>query len=116
LWRGWRQLEGYGFALFAHLRPDLLLIKGGTVRFPFAEDLEIPGFPLPPGHTYGCMAEGLLLGWEGTNDSSYIGSVRPGQVRLVAAMAQRHGFELSDYKRVCVFGSPVKEVVHARPG
>jgi len=98
------------------LRPDLFLIKGGTVRLPVADDLEIPGFPLPPGHTFGCMAEGLLLGWEGTNDSSYIGSVRPAQVRLVEAMARRHGFELSDYKRLCVFGSPENEVLHGRLG
>ncbi|MGE5192468.1 MAG: aminotransferase class III-fold pyridoxal phosphate-dependent enzyme, partial [Deltaproteobacteria bacterium] len=88
------------------LRPDLFLIKGGTVRLPGAEDLEIPGFPLPPGHTFGCMAEGLLLGWEGTPGTSFVGAVRPAQVRQVEAMAGRHGFELSDYKRLCVFGSP----------
>jgi acetylornithine/succinyldiaminopimelate/putrescine aminotransferase/predicted amino acid dehydrogenase len=98
------------------LRPDLLIIKGGTVRLPFAEDLEIPGFPLPPGHTFGCMAEGLLLGWEGLNDTSFTGSVRPGQVRRIEAMAHRHGFELSDYKRRCVFGSQENEVLHGRLG
>jgi predicted amino acid dehydrogenase len=93
------------------LRPDLLLIRGGTVRLPLAEDLEIPGFPLPPGYTYGCMAEAVLLGFEGACGTSFTGPVRPRQVRHIAALARRHGFELADYKRLCVLDSRMAEVV-----
>lgn len=95
----------------AAMRPDLLLIRGGTVRLPFAEDLDIPGFPLPPGYTYGCMAEAILLGLEGACDTSFTGPVRPRQVRHIAALARRHGFELADYKRLCVLDSLPAEVI-----
>ena len=62
------------------IRPDLAIIKGGIVRLPYGEDLEIVGFPLPPGQTYGCMAEGILLGFEGVRDTTFTGSLTPNQV------------------------------------
>ena len=94
------------------IRPDLLVIKGGIVRLPFGEDLEIIGFPLPPGHTYGCMAEGILLGFEGVRDTTFTGLVTPQQVYRIEETAQRHGFELADYKTFCVFGSEQREELH----
>lgn len=80
----------------AKLRPDVTLLPGGVVQLPYGEHLNIPGFPLAAGRTYGCMAEGLLLGlerqscWRGTGPSS------AEQARQIAAVAQRHGFELFD--------------------
>jgi predicted amino acid dehydrogenase len=94
------------------LRPDLCLIKGGKVRLPFEEDLEIPGFPLPSGQTFGCMAEGILLGLEGGAGASFIGPVRPSQVRKIAAFAHRHGFELSNDKRHSLAESQRAEILH----
>jgi acetylornithine/succinyldiaminopimelate/putrescine aminotransferase/predicted amino acid dehydrogenase len=96
-----------------HARPDLLVIKGGIARLPHGEDLGIVGFPLPPGHTYGCMAESLLLGLEGVGDSTFTGSLRAEHVRRVLAMADRHGFELADYKTSCVLGGERRELAHA---
>jgi predicted amino acid dehydrogenase len=97
----------------AALRPDLVLIKGGIVSLPFGEDLEIVGFPLPPGQTYGCMAEAILLGFEGICDSAFTGSLTADQVASVAAMAARHGFELAGYKRSCVLGCDRKGDAYA---
>ena len=94
-------------------RPDLLIVKGGIVSLPFGEDLEIVGFPLPPGQTYGCMAEAMLLGFEGIRDATFTGSLTADLVVRVAAMAARHGFELANYKRSCVLGSERKEEAHA---
>ena len=88
----------------AAARPDLLIIKGGIVSLPFGEDMEIAGFPLPPGQTYACMAEAMLLGFEGIRDATFTGSLTADLVVRVAAMAARHGFELADYKRSCVLG------------
>lgn len=90
-------------------RLDLLIIKGGIVSLPFGEDLEIIGFPLPRGQTYGCMAEAMLLGFEGVRDSTFTGTLTAEHVVRVTAMAARHGFELADYKRSCVLGSERKE-------
>lgn len=97
----------------AQRRPDLLIIKGGIVSLPFAENLEIAGFPLPTGQTYACMAEAMLLGFEGIRDASFTGSLTPQQVMQVSAMAARHGFELADYKRSCVLGFEPKKDVRA---
>ncbi len=88
----------------AATRPDLLIIKGGVVSLPFGEDMEIAGFPLAPGQTYACMAEAMLLGFEGIRDATFTGSLTADLVARVAAMAARHGFELADYKRSCVLG------------
>ena len=86
-------------------RPDLFVFKGGLAGLPGGEDLGIVGFPLEPGQTYGCMAEGLLLGFEGVRDRGFTGSLRPAHVARVSGMAARHGFGLADYKRLCVLGS-----------
>ena len=94
-------------------RPDLLLIKGGLVSLPFGEDLEIVGFPLPAGQTFGCMAEGMLLGLEGIRDQSFTGSLSAERVGRIAEMAALHGFKLADHKRACVLGSDRKEATYA---
>jgi acetylornithine/succinyldiaminopimelate/putrescine aminotransferase/predicted amino acid dehydrogenase len=95
------------------VRPDVLVIKGGIARLPGGEDLGIVGFPLPPGMTYGCMAEGILLGLEGVTDATFTGSLRAEHVARVRAMAQRHGFALADYKSSCVLGSEPREAACA---
>ena len=90
------------------VRPDLTIIKGGVVQLPYREDLEIVGFPLPSGQVYGCMAEGVLLGLEGVHDVTFTGSPGLDQVLQVESLAERHGFQLADYKRSCVVGSGVE--------
>lgn len=97
----------------AECRPDLLIIKGGIASLPFGEDMEIVGFPLPCGQTYGCMAEAMLLGFEGVRDSTFTGSLTANHVYRIAGMARRHGFELADYKRLCVLGSEQEKEAHA---
>ncbi|MEX0741165.1 MAG: hypothetical protein WD079_00110, partial [Phycisphaeraceae bacterium] len=93
-------------------RPDLTLIRGGIVRLPYEEDLDIVGFPLSTGRTYGCMGEALLLGFEGIADRSYTGLVRPEGVSRLAGLAQRHGFALDQHKDHCVLGTQNREVAH----
>ena len=57
-----------------------------------------PGFPLPPGQVYGCMAEAMLLGLEGVRDATFTGMLPAEHVFRLAAMAKRHGFALAEYK------------------
>jgi predicted amino acid dehydrogenase len=95
-------------------RPDLLMFKGGIVQLPGGEDLEIRGFPLPQGQTYGCMAEGILLGFERIANKKFTGGLTAEKVREVERMARRHGFTLADYKKQCVLNSTArKDEVHA---
>jgi len=93
-------------------RPDVLVIRGGIAQLPRAEDLGIIGFHLPPGQTYGCMAEGLLLGYEGVFDTTFTGAITAGHVRRVTGLARKHGFRLAEYKTRCVLGSEPAEESH----
>jgi len=81
-------------------RPDLHIVAGGVARLPFEEDLEIVGFPLPPGQIYGCAAEAILLGLEGLRDARFTGPLSPDHVQQVREIADRHGFALADVRRV----------------
>jgi acetylornithine/succinyldiaminopimelate/putrescine aminotransferase/predicted amino acid dehydrogenase len=96
-------------------RPDVLMIKGGIARLPGGEDLQIVGFPQPVGTTYGCMAEGLLLGLENIRDRAFTGSLDASLVQRTAMMAARHGFELANYKTFCVFGSQRRDAAAVTP-
>jgi predicted amino acid dehydrogenase len=95
------------------LRPDLRLMHGGIAGLPGGEDLQIVGFPLPAGQVYGCMAEAMLLGFEGVRDSRFTGSIRSDQLRVLEAMAQRHGFELADRKSFQTVSAELKEECYA---
>lgn len=77
----------------ARERPDLTLFRGGVARLPFGERLKIPGFPLPAGYTFGCMAEGAILCFEEVRDASFTGRLCPEKIARIAQLAQRHGFE-----------------------
>jgi predicted amino acid dehydrogenase len=84
--------------------PHVRFVTGGLARLPGGEDLEIASFPLPPGRTFGCMAEALLLGLSGVNDRSFTGAVTRQKVADIEQLAHRHGFELAEAKEFCVFG------------
>jgi acetylornithine/succinyldiaminopimelate/putrescine aminotransferase/predicted amino acid dehydrogenase len=94
-------------------RPDLVLIKGGIAALPGGEDLELPGFPLPHGQTYGCMAEAMLLGFGPMPDLRFTGSISARHLHCMTSLAEQHGFELADYKSHCVLGFRPKEEPYA---
>lgn len=93
-------------------RPDVRFIRGGIAKLPFGEDLEILNYPLPTGQVYGCMAEAMLLGWEGVRDTAFTGPLSPAHVARVAAMAARHGLELADYRSPGGWGAERKEAAY----
>jgi acetylornithine/succinyldiaminopimelate/putrescine aminotransferase/predicted amino acid dehydrogenase len=79
-------------------RPDLVFIRGGVVRLPFGERLGIPGLPLPTGCAHGCLAEGVLLAYEGTPEMSYVGRASVPRVKRMEVIARRHGFMPAEYE------------------
>jgi predicted amino acid dehydrogenase len=89
-------------------RTDVTVIRGGIARLPHREDFRIPGFPLRKGLAYACMAESLLLGFETNVDRSFTGTITADAVRRISTLADKHGFELGEYK-----AQPCLEVVHA---
>jgi predicted amino acid dehydrogenase len=74
-------------------RPDLTTIQAGLVRLPGVEDLSIPGFPLPNGYAYGCLAEGVLLGSDPNPQISFTGSLTIDKLRYIEAVARRQDID-----------------------
>ena len=77
-------------------RPDVRVIRGGVVRLPQDPEFAVGGIALPIGHSLACMAETLLMGLEGTQESWSVGAVTVEGVRRAMAAAQRHGFAVAD--------------------
>lgn len=75
--------------------PQLTMLPGAIVDLPGHECFGIPGFPLSPGMTYGCMAEGLLLGLEPALHAAGMIETSPEQAERMARIAATHGFKVS---------------------
>lgn len=86
-------------------RPDVTVFRGGIVRLPNRERLSIPGFPLPHGYVFGCMAEGAILCLEGVQDTTYTGRLCPEKVARIEHLAMRHGFGPADFSALDVMSS-----------
>jgi predicted amino acid dehydrogenase len=84
-------------------RPSLLYIRGGVVQLPHGDEaesvLELPGWHLPDGHAYACLAETLLLGLEGIDENFSCGEVSAESVFRILQLADKHGFVLGDYQK-----------------
>jgi acetylornithine/succinyldiaminopimelate/putrescine aminotransferase/predicted amino acid dehydrogenase len=80
----------------AVVRPDLAVIDGGVCRLPQRENLGIPGFPLAPGYVYGCMAEGILLGFERDLSKRLVGPVSLEHVQILERLGAKHGLTALD--------------------
>jgi len=77
----------------ARERDDVLVIGGGLMDVPGEVDFGFD-FGLPPGKAYACMAETMVLALEGRYESYSLGKrVQVEQVREIARLARRHGFE-----------------------
>lgn len=83
--------------------PGVRLIHGGVVRLPTAPDFVLTGMLLGPGRVYACAAETLLLGLSGIRRDFSKGSITPGQVQEIDALARLHGFEIDDAKQGSAF-------------
>lgn len=75
-----------------HALPELTFLPGGIAALPGKEALDIPGFPLPRGLTYGCMAEGLLLGLDVDRKTLWSGRSSAQRAWEISEIADRHGF------------------------
>jgi predicted amino acid dehydrogenase len=72
---------------------DIVAFDGGLARLPGNARLDFIGLPAE-GLAFGCLAETLLLGFDGHNHSFCKGRVSVAQVQRTWAMAARHGFGL----------------------
>ncbi len=80
-------------------RPRAVVLKGGVVRAPLGQTLDIGGMNLPPGEVYGCLAETLLMGLAGIGENFSYGALDPMRVRRIRDIALMHGFTLDENPR-----------------
>lgn len=79
-------------------RPDVLVLKGGIVRAPLGQSLQVPGMRLPAGTMYGCLAETVLLGFEGTGENFSYGKLTSSRLRRIRELARQHGFTVEELR------------------
>ena len=77
-------------------RPAVVHLRGGLIRAPMGQSIELGGAGLQPGTLMGCFAETLLLGFEGIRESFCRGPVRSDLVRRARELADRHGFSIDE--------------------
>lgn len=79
----------------AQARPDVLVIEGGVVQVPGQVDFGFD-FGFPPGMSFACMAEAMILALEGRHDNFTLGrDLRVEQIDEIMKLAKKHGFRLA---------------------
>lgn len=92
--------------LVAAQRDDVLVIEGGMVQVPGDVNFNFD-FGFPPGKSFACMAETMVLALEGRYEDYTIGKhVTVTQALEIGEMAARHGFKLAGFRS---FEKPVSE-------
>jgi predicted amino acid dehydrogenase len=82
----------------AAARQDVLVIEGGMVEIPGPVNFNFD-FGFPPGKSYACMAETMVLTLEGRFEDYTLGKdISRERVEEISNMAQRHGFRLSGFR------------------
>lgn len=76
---------------------DILAFDGGFSKLPDDSRINFVGMP-EDGMAYGCLAETLVLGFDGQNHSFSKGALTSDQVYKIMEIAQTHGFDLGTLK------------------
>lgn len=80
------------------LRKDVLVIEGGVIHVPGNVDFHF-NFGFPPGMSYACMAETMILALEGRYENFTLGrSLEIRQIDEISALADKHGFTLAGFR------------------
>jgi fatty aldehyde-generating acyl-ACP reductase len=87
-------------------RDDVLVIDGGMVAVPGPVDFGFD-FGFPPGMSFACMAETMILALEGRYESYTLGKkISLAQVDGIAGLAKKHGFKIGGFR---CFEQPVTD-------
>jgi len=79
-------------------RQDVLVVEGGVVQVPGNVDFGFD-FGFPEGMAFACMCETMILALENRPESFTVGKdVSVEQVREIAALAEKHGFQVAGFR------------------
>ena len=82
----------------AEQRKDVLVIEGGVVEVPGKVNFNF-NFGFPPGMSYACMAETMMLSMEGRYENFTLGrDLTLQQVEEISALAKKHNFKLAGFR------------------
>ena len=82
----------------AEKRDDILVIEGGVVQVPGEVNFNFD-FGFPPGTSYACMAETMILAMENRYENFSLGrDIRISQIDTISALAQKHDFKLAGFR------------------
>lgn len=82
----------------ADKRPDVLVIEGGAVAVPGNVNFNL-NFGFPPGLSYACMAETMILALEDRCQDYSLGrDIQIEQVQEISGLADKHGFKLAGFR------------------
>ena len=74
------------------------MIEGGAVAVPGNVEFNL-NFGFPPGLSYACMAETMILALEGRCEDYSLGrDISIEQVQEIAGLAVKHGFKLAGFR------------------
>ncbi len=85
----------------ANKRNDIFVFEGGLARLPYQHEIKDRMFAelMPTGSIYGCLAEGVVLTFEGKFENYSIGrgNITEEKVDEIMKIAKKHGLRLADF-------------------
>ena len=85
----------------ARARNDIFVFEGGLAKLPFQSEIKDRTFNdlMPSGSVYGCLAEGVVLAFEGRFENYSLGRGRITEDKVIEIMkiAKKHGLTLAEF-------------------
>lgn len=85
----------------ANTRDDIFVFEGGLAKLPYQSEVKDRKFNnlMPAGSIYGCLAEGIVLAFEGKFEDYSIGrgSITEERVEEISKIAKKHGVQLAEF-------------------
>jgi predicted amino acid dehydrogenase len=84
-----------------NLRDDIFVFEGGLAKLPYQNEVKDRTFNelMPTGSIYGCLAEGIVLTFEGRFENYSIGrgNITEDKVNEISKIAKKHGLQLAEF-------------------
>lgn len=84
-----------------NVRDDIFVFEGGLAKLPYQSEIKDRIFNelMPSGSIYGCLAEGVVLTFEGKFENYSIGrgNITEEKVNEISKIAKKHGIQLADF-------------------
>lgn len=84
-----------------NVRDDIFVFEGGLAKLPYQSEIKDRVFNelMPSGSIYGCLAEGIVLTFEGKFENYSIGrgNITEEKINEISKIAKKHGVQLADF-------------------